>query len=73
MARIEDLLRREGLSFTEALDRLLRRALPGGATPPRPRRYRTVARPLGLLPDADASRLVDDLEADGFAGRRARS
>jgi hypothetical protein len=75
MARIEDLRRREGLSFREALDRLLRRALLGGATPPRPRRYRTVARELGLLPGVDASRLnqlVDDLEADDFAGRVRR-
>jgi hypothetical protein len=64
MARIEDLRRREGLSFREALDRLLRKALQAGADPPRAREYRTVPRRLGLRPGLDAAklnRLADEL------------
>lgn len=69
-ARIEELRRREGLSFREALDRLLRRALQADATPPRPRRrYRTTSRKLGLRAGLDAARLnqlVDELEVERF-------
>ena len=68
-ARIEALRRREGLSFREALDRLLRRALEADATPPRPRRYRTTPRKLGLRAGLDAAKLnplVDELEVEDF-------
>jgi hypothetical protein len=69
-ARIEELSRREGLSFKAALNRLLRAGVQYQGQPPKPRRYRTPAHRLGLRAGMDATRLnqlADEVEVDAFA------
>lgn len=68
-AQIEDLRRRERLSFKAALNRLLRTAIRHQSQPPQPRRYRTPTRKLGLRTGLDPTRLnqlADELESDDF-------
>ena len=69
VAQIESLRRREGLSFKGALNQLLRAGLQYQGQPPKPRRYRTPTRKLGLRVGLDATKLnqlVDELEAEEF-------
>ncbi len=75
IAQIEDLRRREGLSLKAALNKLLRAGLQYQGQPPKPLRYRTATRRLGLRAGVDATRLnqlADELEADGFAAGDGR-
>lgn len=55
--QIEDLRKREGLSFKEALNQLLRAGVQYQAQPPKPHRYRTPTRKLGLNAGIDATKL----------------
>lgn len=75
IVQIEDLRRREGLSLKAALNKLLRAGLQYQGQPPKPRRYRTPTRRLGLRAGVDATRLnqlADEMEADGFAAGDSR-
>ena len=70
-AQVETLRRREGLSFKAALNHLLRLGVHAKSTPPKPKRFRTATRKLGLKPGIDPTRLnalIDDLETSVFAG-----
>ena len=70
-AQVEAIRRREGLSFKAALNQLLRLGVQAISTPPKPRRFRTATRKLGLKPGIDPTRLnalIDDLETSDFAG-----
>ena len=70
-AQVEAIRRREGLSFKAALNRLLRLGVRAKSTPPKPRRFRTATRKLGLKPGIDPTRLnalIDDLETGDFTG-----
>jgi hypothetical protein len=67
--RIEDLQRREGLSFKGAVNQLLRAGIQYRAQPPKPKRYRTQPRKLGLRAGFDPTKLnqlADEIEADKF-------
>ena len=69
VAQIEDLQRREGLSFKGAVNQLLRAGIQCRAQPPKPRSYRTSTRKLGLRAGLDPTKLnqlVDEIEADEF-------
>lgn len=69
LAQIEDLRRREGLSFRGALNQLLRAGIQSQGQPPKPTPYRTPTRKLGLRTGVDATKLnqlVDEMEADAF-------
>ena len=71
-AQVDALRRREGLSFKGALNHLLRLGVQVKSTPPKPKRYRTPTRKLGLKPGIDPTRLntlIDDLEIVDFTGR----
>ncbi|MDE0064064.1 MAG: hypothetical protein OXP09_14415 [Gammaproteobacteria bacterium] len=73
-AQIEALRKREGLSFKAALNHLLRLGVQAKSAPPKPRKYRTPTRKLGLRPGIDPTRLnalLDDLETGDFAGRES--
>lgn len=68
-AAIEDLRKREGLSFKEALNQLIRAGVEYRARPPKPREYRTATRRLGLRAGLDPvklNQLADELESDRF-------
>ena len=68
--QIEELRRREGLSFKGALNQLLRAGLQYQGQPPKPTAYHTPTRKLGLRAGLDATKLnqlVDELEAETFA------
>ena len=70
---IEDLRKREGLSFKAALNQVIRVGLQAKAAPPKPRKYRTPTRALGLKPGIDPVRLnsiLDDLETDAFISKQ---
>ena len=70
-AQVETLRRREGLSFKAALNHLLRLGVQAKSTPPKPKRFHTATRKLGLKPGIDPTRLnalIDDLETADFAG-----
>ena len=69
---IEEVRKREGLSFKAALNQVIRLGVQMKSAPPKARRYRTPTRALGLKPGIDPTRfntLVDDLETDRFAGK----
>ena len=69
IAQIEDLQRREGISFKGAVNQLLRAGIQSRAQPPKPKRYRTQPRKLGLRAGFDATKpnqLADELESDAF-------
>jgi len=68
-AEIEALRKRQGLSFKEALNQLLRAGIAYQARPPKPRKYRTPTRRLGLRPGIDPAKLnqlADELEDERF-------
>lgn len=70
-AQVETMRRREGLSFKVALNHLLRLGVQAKSTPPKPKRFRTPTRKLGLKPGIDPTRLnalIDDLETADFTG-----
>ena len=70
-ARVEAIRRREGLSFKAALNQLLRLGVQAKSAPPKPKRFRTPPRKLGLKPGIDPTRLnalIDDLETGDFVG-----
>lgn len=69
IARIEELQRREGLSFKGAVNQLLRAGIQSRAQPPKPKPYRTQPRKLGLRAGFDPTKLnqlADEIEADKF-------
>ena len=73
VARIEELRRREGLTFKAAVNRLLRAGMDHQEGAPRPRPYRTPTRRLGLRPGFDPTRLnqvADELEVESALGGR---
>ena len=73
-ALVEAIRRREGLSFKAALNQLLRLGVQAKTAPPKPRRFHTPARKLGLKPGIDPTRLkalIDDLETGDFVGRES--
>ena len=68
---IEELRKREGLSFKDALNQVIRLGVQMKSAPPGARRYRTPTRVLGMKPGIDTTRLnalVDELETDTLAG-----
>jgi hypothetical protein len=68
--QIEEIRRREGLSFKATINRLLKAGLNGQAQPIQAKPYRTETRPLGLragLDPAKLNQLLDELDADTFA------
>lgn len=69
VAQIEDLQRREGLSFKGAVNYLLRAGIQYQAQPPKPKRHCTKPRKLGLRSGIDPTKLnqlLDEIEADEF-------
>ncbi len=69
IAKIDNLRRREGLSFKGAVNELLRAGVQYRAKPPKPTHYRTQPRRLGLhtgFDPAKLNQLADELEADTF-------
>jgi hypothetical protein len=69
VAQIEDFQRREGMSFKGAVNQLLRAGIQYRAQPPKPKRYRTQPRKLGLRTGFDPTKLnqlADELETDEF-------
>jgi len=67
--KLEDLSRREKLSFKGALNKVLRDGLQFQGQPPKPASYRTPTRKLGLRAGFDSTKLnqlVDELEAEAF-------
>ncbi len=71
---IEELRKREGLSFKAALNQVIRLGVELKSAPPKARRYRTPTRALGLKPGIDQTRLnalADELETDMAAGHEA--
>jgi hypothetical protein len=69
IAQIEDLQRREGLSFKGAVNQLLRAGIQFQSQPPKPLRYRTQSKKLGLRAGFDPTKLnqlVDEIDADEF-------
>ena len=71
-AQVDALRRREGLSFKGALNHLLRLGVQAKSTPPKPKKFHTPTRKLGLKPGIDPTRLntlIDDLEIVDFTGR----
>ena len=68
--QIEALRKREGLSFKAAINQLLRLGVQAKSAPPKPRKYHTPPRRLGLRPGIDPTRLnalLDDLDVGDFA------
>jgi hypothetical protein len=68
---LEELRKREGLSFKAALNQVLRIGLELKSAPPRARKYRTRTVALGLKPGIDPMRfnsLVDEIETNAFVG-----
>ena len=66
---IEELRKREGLSFKAALNQVIRLGMQAKSAPPKSKRYRTPTRSLGLKPGIDPTRLntlADELESDAF-------
>ena len=69
MAQIEDLRRREGISFKGAVNRLLRAGTQCLVQPPKAKQYRTKPRKLGLRSGFDPIRLnqlADEIDAEQF-------
>lgn len=70
-AQIEELRKREGLTFKAALNQVLRLGVQAKSAPPKPKKYRTPTRKLGLKPGIDPTRLnalLDDLDTGDFTG-----
>jgi hypothetical protein len=68
---LEELRKREGLSFKMALNQVIRIGLALKSAPPRARKYRTRTAALGLKPGIDPTSfnsLIDEIETDEFAG-----
>lgn len=68
-AELEVLRKKEGLSYKAALNHVLRIGLQAKAAPPKPRKFKTPTRKMGLRPGIDPTRLnalVDELETDEF-------
>ncbi len=68
-AQLEQLRKREGLSYRAALNQVLRIGLQAKSAPPKPKLYKTPTMNLGLKPGIDLTRLnslVDELEVDEF-------
>ena len=66
---LEELRKREGLSFKAAINRAIRLGLQTASAPPKPKKYRTPTKALGIKPGIDPLRfnaLVDELETDAF-------
>ena len=70
-AQIEEMRRREGLSFKVALNQLLRLGVQAKSAPPKPKKFRAPTGKLGLRHGIDSTRLnalVDELEIEDFTG-----
>jgi hypothetical protein len=70
MAQIEDLRRREGISFKGAVNRLLRAGTQCLSQPPKAKPYRTKPKKLGLRTGFDPielNRLADEIDVGRFA------
>ncbi len=68
-AQLEQLRKREGLSYKAAINQVLRTGLQAKSAPPKPQPYKTPTMNLGLKPGIDMTRLnslVDELEVDEF-------
>lgn len=66
---IEEIRKRDGLSFKAALNQVIRLGVQAKAAPPKAKKYRTPTRAMGLKPGVDPTRLntlVDDLDSDDF-------
>ncbi len=75
LVQVEDMRRREGLTFKAALNQLLRAGIQYRGQLPTPNRYRTPTRPLGLRAGIDANKLnqlVDELDAEAFTASSGR-
>lgn len=67
--RLHDQMRRRGTSFRETLEAVLEQGLNEKAAGPGPKKFRVLAKPMGLKPGIDPTRLHDleaDLEVDRF-------
>jgi len=65
--QLEELRRRKGLSLKKVVNLLLKEGLRTQQAPPKPKRYRTKPRQLGLMPGYDSTKLnqlADELEAE---------
>ena len=70
-AQIHDFRKREGMTFKAALNKLLRLGVQAQYAPPKPKKYRTPTRKLGLKPGIDPTRLnalLDEMEVNDFLG-----
>ena len=66
---IEELRKREGLSFKAALNQVIRLGMQAKSAPPKAKKYRTPTKALGLKPGIDPVRLnalVDELATDAY-------
>ena len=66
---IEELRKREGLSFKSALNQVIRLGVQAKSAPPKAKKYRTPTMALGLKPGVDPTRfnaILDELETDVF-------
>ena len=66
---LEELRKREGLSFKAAINRAIRLGIQTTSAPPKPKKYRTPTKALGLRTGIDPLRLnalVDEMETDAF-------
>lgn len=69
IVHIEELRRREGLSFKGAVNQLLRAGIQFQSQPPKPKRYCTQPRKLGLRVSFDPTKLnqlADEIDVDEF-------
>ena len=69
IAQIEDLQRREGLSFKGAINDLLRAGIQYRTQPPKPKRHRTKPRKLELRSGIDPTKLnqlLDEIATEDF-------
>ena len=69
---IEELRKREGLTFKSALNQVIRLGVQAKSAPPKGKKYRTPTRALGLRPGIDPTHyntLVDELDTDAFIGK----
>ncbi len=73
-AQIEEMRRREGLSFKAALNQLLRLGVQARSAPPKPKKFRAPTAKLDLKPGIDPTRmnaLIDELEIGDFTGEES--
>ena len=69
---IEELRKREGLSFKSALNHVIRLGVQAKSAPLKGKKYRTPTMALGLKPGIDPTRfnaLVDELETNSLIGK----